>query len=293
MLHSRSIFRCHFLYIVALLRIAQDSSTLCYTLNPRSHHPNGPLPTKGQARHKLPAVWDALESTRDGDNAPLILIDGNNIRNSFGYRSVSALNLTQMLSHWVDTKASASKNIAHVICLWDGGGAVACDWANSTLAISSGPDGNADDVLVQCCAFLYRQKYSRNIFVFTSDANLANRCNMQMTDAKFEPSSSTMTEISHYIHHSIYLCLLLNDDAGLEQDLMTPDWERHERRSSVDELQSQLSDQQKEMKITRMRHSTGNSKVMEDVKEWISSGRPGLEIGRVTKGGSVMYQMES
>jgi len=291
MMNSRSIVRCRFLYIVALLRIAQDSSTLCYTLNPRSHHPNGQLPTKGQAIQKLPSIWDALErsTSRDGDTAPLVLIDGNNIRNSFGYRSVSALNLTQMLSDWADTKLSAG-----VICMWDGGGAVACDRANSTLAISSGPDENADDLLVQCCAFLYRQKYSRSVFVFTSDANLANRCKMQMTDAKFEPSSSITTEISHYIHHSVYLCLLLNADADLEQNLMNPDWERHERRSSVKELQSQLVARQHEIETRRRIHSADddNSKVMKDVKEWIISGRPGLEIGRVTKGGSVLYQME-
>ena len=49
---------------------------------------------------------------------------------------------------------------------------------------------------------------------------------------------------------------------------MNPDWKRHERQSSVKELQSQLIAQQHEMKTMGMMHSADvSSEVMEDVKK--------------------------
>jgi hypothetical protein len=124
-----------------------------------------------------------------------------------------------------------------------------------TLALFSGPEANADDVMVQTCAFL--SKYAHESFevdAFTSDANLANRC-------------KEMHVKSSHIFHSIYLCLLLGaTDADLQERIFEEEWERSERRRSVEELQIRLgkenqfhdADARDALPITR------------DVYEWIN-----------------------
>lgn len=267
-----------------------------YSPNPRAFHPNGRLPTTRQAKGKLPSIRKAL--CKNGP--PIILIDGNNIRNSFGFQAVSALDLTKKLStRWLEDESDgtggeeeedtgASSSNSNIICLWDGGSKVMSAWANSTLAVFSGPDGNADDLLVQCCAFLSQEHQS--IVVFSSDANLANRCKMQM----MEESSSG---IQFQIYHSIYLCLLLDgideqeDDYSGQHDF-TPDWERQERRKSVEGLQLFLTDFDCSRDVRVMESPLYKAGPVQEINNWINNGMHGLKTGRVTQGGSVLYRIE-
>ena len=89
------------------------------------------------------------------------------------------------------------------------------------------------------------------------------------------------------IFHSIYLCLLLGaTDADLQERIFAEEWERTERRSSVKDLQIQLG---KENGC----HVTDSREIMPIARdlEWINNGQSELEIGRVTKGGSILYQI--
>jgi hypothetical protein len=286
---------CYCIVYYALF-LVNSSVVESYSPNPRAVHPDGRLPTTGQAEGKLLSIRNAL--CKNGP--PIILIDGNNIRNSFGFQAVSALGLTKKLSsRWLedqsdagndseeeDDDTGASLSNSNIICLWDGGSEVMSAWANSTLAVFSGPDGNADDLLVQCCAFLSQEL--QNIVAFSSDANLANRCKMQMT----EESSSG---IQFQIYHSIYLCLLLDgideqeDDSG--QHDFTPDWERQERRKSVEGLQLFLTDFDCSRDVRVMENPLYKARPVQEINMWIDSGMHGLKTGRVTKGGSVLYRM--
>ena len=58
----------------------------------------------------------------------ICLVDGNNIRNSFGYENMSALQLTELLSSWTVGSSSNGDNIVRplIICFWDGGSICQC-----------------------------------------------------------------------------------------------------------------------------------------------------------------------
>jgi hypothetical protein len=286
------------LYLYFALLLVNSSIVESYSPNPRAVHPNGRLPTTRQAEGKLPSIRNAL--CKNGP--PIILIDGNNIRNSFGFKAVSALDLTKKLSsRWLEDESDngsdseeeeddtgAFSSNSNIICLWDGGSEVMSTWANSTLAVFSGPDGDADDLLVQCCALLSQERQS--IVVFSSDANLANRCKMQM----MEESSSG---IQFQIYHSKYLCLLLDgideqedDDSGRHD--FTPEWERQERRKSVEGLQLFLTDFDCSRDARGTENSLFKASPVQEISKWIDNGMHGLKTGRVTKGGSVLYRIE-
>lgn len=128
------------------------------------------------------------------------------------------------------------------ICIWDGGkqrSSQTHTMANSnlsTLSVYSGPDGNADDLMVQYCSFLssvdiectqHQQPQPQHhdhdhltVVIFTSDANLANRCQMQlmMGDSNDNDNSfpASATPIDYQIYHSIHLYAIY-----LESKMMT------------------------------------------------------------------------
>ena len=259
-----------------------------YSPNPRAIHPNGKLPTIIQAKRKVQSVRQAIFQNYS-DAAPIIiLVDGNNIRNSFGFQSMSAVQLTEKMSFWSKTVGEShemSMPKPQIVCVWDGGQTRTSQRALSTLAGYSGPDGNADDLIVQCCSFLSSQIRSstsidherQTVVVFTSDANLANRCLLQ----SMEDESSN---IDFQIYHSIHLCLLLEDEGAVSNglDIFAPDWEREERRTSVTELQSFVEN-------TKEHHVEEPQDFMVRIGKWINGGLEGLKIGRVTKGGSILY----
>ena len=291
---------------------------------------------------------------------------------------MSATGLTKELSYWsehvygngnVNVKASNDQTapastlistlMPQVICVWDGGDTRFSQQSNNILSVFSGPDGNADDLIVQCCSFLssssssllpscnissstrifqnnlnrnrgqdedshQNQNMNMNILVFTSDANLANRCKMQIMDGnRSAAATATATAgvtIDTKIYHSIYLHLLLdyckhesgdgngNGDHVHDSNLNTfnPDWEREERRQSVKELQQCLlqntsahaSESTSESKSTSISFQEDECKhesmpmLMNCICEWINDGLEGIAIGRVTKGGSILYQVE-
>ena len=297
---------------------------------------------------------------------------------------MSATGLTKELSYWseyvygngngnvnvnVNVKASndqtapastlISTSMPQVICVWDGGDTRFSQQSNNILSVFSGTDGNADDLIVQCCSFLSsssssllssstgssstrifqnnlnrnrgqdedsHQNQNMNILVFTSDANLANRCKMQIMDGN-RSAAATATAgvtIDTKIYHSIYLHLLLdyckhesgdgngNGDHVHDSNLNTfnPDWEREERRQSVKELQQCLlqntsahasestSASESKSKSTSISFQEDECKhesmpmLMNCICEWINDGLEGIAIGRVTKGGSILYQVE-
>jgi hypothetical protein len=246
-------------------------------------------------------------------SSTIILVDGNNIRNSFGFQTMSALQLTKKMSFGIKTGNNkvASKK-PQIICVWDGGSKRSSQKAFSTLIGYSGPDGTgtstADDIIVQCCAFLSSSSQIQSMFhdniqdhhltvvVFTSDANLANRCQLQLT-LKGEQSP----RIDYQIYHSIYLRLLLGDDDDDDVDghdhdhvkdiganRFTPDWEREERRQSVEELQDFVEQQNTDVDVDV--NNDNDQEYMNCIGDWINGGLKGLEIGRVTKGGSILYK---
>ena len=309
-----------------------------YTPNPRAVHPDGRLPTIIQAKKKVQNIRQKIFSPtikEDGEDPTLdptiILVDGNNIRNSFGFQAVSALQLTKKLSCWsrtggvshgdcvtgngtgtgtgvsilednnnnntpLSSASTSSTPRPQVICVWDGGSDVISQRAMSGLTAFSGSVGNADDLIVQCCAFLSQPQIcpprkNRTIVVFTSDANLANRCKLQLM-------GESSSRIDCQFYHSIYLRLLLGDEDGASTgtcrssssssssvDTFAPDWEREERRNSVQKLQSFLESVH-EVRVDE------NQEPMNCICEWINNGLGGLKIGRVTKGGSILYQMK-
>jgi hypothetical protein len=321
--------------------------------NPRAVHPDGRPPTIAQAKKKVKVIEQNVFSlkaddedvvgagsgTGDADTGPVtFLVDGNNIRNSFGFEAVSALQLTKKLSSWSRTPQP------QVICFWDGGSQKKSNLAMSMLSVFSGPDDNADNLMVQCCSFLshqlpnnpsksslqtlssgdradddginIHQRQKQTILVFTSDANLANRCKMQLLEESSANQPRTKSDIHCQIYHSICLKLLLEDQDGQESDesdsasplgtsanaskrkrkrIDEPDWQREERRSSVMELQSFLeSDNLTHRNCDKdgIIQFSNNQEVLSNIFQWINNGFDGLGIGRVTKGGSVLYQIK-
>lgn len=275
-----------------------------YVLNPKAIHPNGRLPSIAKARRMASVIKQEIENSKD----TIILVDGNNIRNSFGYENMSAVQLTDLMSSWsVDSGSAAVR--PQIICFWDGGGTIcksqkvlSSSTSTLQLAVYSGPDSNADDVMVQCCAFITSKGCSRddkqyttnkkNIVVFTSDANLANRCQMQLEMGNSDTSNSGKTK--HQTYHSIHLCLLLlgRDDNEViinTNDQLAPDWDRSERRRSVDDLQTYLDNSHDKPRVDDGLYNT--LRCIGSIHEWINRGLSGIEIGRVTKGGSILYEI--
>eukprot|EP00978_Attheya_sp_CCMP212_P003824 scaffold8102_cov53-Attheya_sp.AAC.4 len=267
-------------YLVGCSLFLANFSVKSYAPNPKAIHPDGRLPSIRQAKNKLSSVHHALDDQ-------IILIDGNNIRNVFGYQEVSAVDLATKLSSWSPfdhdpTYNSSDRNSgvleedasSNVVCVWDGGSEVISSFENSTLQVFSGPDGNADDILVKCCAFL--SKVNHPIVVFTSDANLANRCQMQA-------SRKHGHKVDFRVYHSVYLYLLLggNDlDLGQDESKQTfaPDWERQERRRSVEDLQLLLLQESSRDECDR--NTPSKSCVMRDLNDWINGGMDSCKIGQ-------------
>ncbi len=331
----------HFIWVLLLSHpILFKSQSCAYTPNPRAIHPDGRTPTLIQAKRRVEKIRREIFASGEGDDTgnPTccglhILVDGNNIRNSFGFQDVSALQLTEKLSSWANidhcsrsydpsdhndyslvtpSPMPTSMPTPNIFCAWDGGSERVSTIAMSTLAAFSGPNRNADDLIVQTCAFLCSPRNHhgittvngstsssllgrRRIIVFTSDANLANRCFLQVT----EESPPGRILFDFQVYHSIYLLLLLDDQDGkimLDNGrrcegrnsigALAPDWKQEERRASVDELQSFLERE----------NGGGCEKIKRDcvmsmLCEWINNGLEGLEISRVTKGGSLLYQV--
>jgi hypothetical protein len=301
-----------FYIIFATTMMSSVQMVHSYAPNPRAVHPNGKIPSTREALRKIPSVQKELFKTVP----PIILIDGNNIRNSFGFQSVGALDLTEMLSSWsVDGSSRQSEGEKEeeqdestlseikkpaIICVWDGGTKRSSYWTNSRdpyLSVFSGTEGNADDIIVQCCAYLSSHKATANrpIVVFTSDANLGNRCKMQAMD-------EGTTKVNCQIYHSIYLCLLLgggDHTISSRNDEFSADWERQERRTSVDELENFFCDENHVSDIISSAKNDENDdefngdKVLKSVNKWINNGMNGIAIGRVTNGGSVLFKVSN
>ena len=322
-------------YIIHQHRVTVQS----YALNPRALHPNGKVPSIAKARSNLSTIHRDIFDNDAKTKHTIILVDGNNIRNSFGHDNVSALQLTEKMSIWIeDTAAYENCNsigtgdsdryvdtvvvdTPQIVCIWDGGTKCTSQIVASKsthqnqLAVYSGPNGNADDLIVKCCAFLsslstkkIQQQHSdmlTNVFVFTSDSNLANRCQMQlqMGQNKYAAMQSSGI-IQYHIYHSIYLCLLLDKsdytDSGSGIDLNVyghrgyapsiNDWERTERRTSVDELQTHLDRMSSSAQHDEISREEDDEKCIGAIHRWINNGLHGVQIGRVTKGGSILYE---
>jgi len=229
------------------------------------------------------------------DESIICLVDGNNIRNSFGYENMSALQLTESMLSWTIHSSNGDDVKPLIICFWDGGKICKSQEVLSTLtsiqqlAVYSGPDSNADDIMVQCCAYISSQvsfddeqcTKKTNVVVFTSDANLANRCSMQLEMGKNSDTSNS-GKTAYQIYHSIHLCLLLlkgdNNEVVLlmnTNDQLAPDWERSERRSSVDELETYLDSIQEN---SREEDRYNNLSFIGSIHEWINNGLKGISF---------------
>ena len=302
-----------------------------YGLNPKAIHPNGRLPTSiAKARQLTNDIhreifFNINPSNEEDDDtedtaSTIVLVDGNNIRNAYGYENMSALQLTNSMmssSCWANNNNDEMQHGVSIICIWDGGSKCTSQQVDAPssssqqphqLVVYSGPDGNADDLIVQCCAFISsssrrRQVDYSKVIVFTSDANLANRCQMQLIMGEEEESdggdrSCLGKKRDHHIYHSIHLCLLLeeydkdgnviNNGVSNNSHGFAPDWERSERRKSVEELQTYFDST---TSSPQMEKYSVNDKGIECIRRWIKNGLNGITIGRVTKGGSILYKM--
>ena len=306
-MHNIFVIKLYILYYGLLYHVVVVES---YTLNPKAIHPNGRMPTSIAKAKKMTSFIKQEIEKNINDETIIFLVDGNNIRNSFGYENMSALQLTELLSSWAIHSSSGDDIRPQIVVFWDGGTIcksqkVLSSTSTQQLAVYSGPDSNADDIMVQCCAYITSQGSSidvindrddeeqctkkPNIVVFTSDANLANRCSMQLEMGNGDPSSSEKTK--HQIYHSIHLCLLLlkgDDNHVLNTNDQLAPWEQSERRSSVDELQTYLDSSSEKLGVE---DGYNNLSCIGSIHDWINNGLNGIEIGRVTKGGSILYDI--
>jgi len=270
-------------------------------------HPNGRIPTSiAKARRMTSLIKQEIEKNIN-DESIICLVDGNNIRNSFGYEHMSALQLTELMSSWAIDSSSGDDIRPQILCFWDGGaticksqGVLSTSTSIQQLTVYSGPDSNADDIMVQCCAYISSQgscideeqcTKKTNVVVFTSDANLANRCSMQLDMGNRDTFNSG--KMKHQIYHSIHLCLLLlkGDDNEVimnTNNQLAPEWELSERRSSVDELETYLDSSSEKL---GEEDGYKNLSCIGSIHDWINNGLSGIQIGRVTKGGSILYEI--
>jgi len=275
-----------------------------YTLNPKAIHPNGRIPTSiAKAKRMTSFIKQEIEKNIN-DESIICLVDGNNIRNSFGYENMSALQLTELMSSWTVNSSGCDDIRPQIVVFWDGGIKCTSQKVLSTstftkqLAVYSGPD-SADDIMVKCCAYITSKGSciddeqctdKTNVLVFTSDTNLANRCSIQLDMGNRDADSAE--KMKHQIYHSIHLCLLLlkGDDNEVRMntnDQLAP-WERSERRSSVDELETYLDSEQEKSRVDEGHNDQSR---IGSIHEWINDGLSGIQIGRVTKGGSILYEI--
>ena len=134
------------------------------------------------------------------------------------------------------------------------------------LAVFSGMEISAEDLVVQCCAFLCNW-YGRDMVVLMSGAELGSRCRLQTgggLGGEVVPSEVSVSVIgsnggfgSKYVGGG--------GGGGGEE--------------SMEELRPRVVEREEEDK------EEVDGQVTEDLNKWIDPGRPGLEIGRVTKGG--------
>ena len=98
-----------------------------YTLNPKAIHPNGRIPTSiAKARRMTSIIKQEIEKNINDENSIICFVDGNNIRNSFGYENMSALQLTELLSSWTIHSSSGDDIRPQILCFWDGGTICQC-----------------------------------------------------------------------------------------------------------------------------------------------------------------------
>lgn len=267
--------------------------------NPRHPHPQGSPPTA-----KTPKTLTTLSKIREClGEAPHVLVDGNNVRGAVGSPHLSdATAMTGAISD-VTSKCyrrhglSISKPLPPPLTavVWDGGkGGTPSAKAligndRNAAAVFSGENSNADDVVVQLCAYLDEDDDTPTVVVFTSDVNLAGRCELQSARRGVR------------VFHSVYLVWLLEEEAedgGMERgdsgrmkwSHLEPDWEREERRESVLRLQSSVlvrSCGEGDDEEAGGRFGVGR------LVCWFDEACPGVQIGRVTKGGSILYAFDS
>ena len=100
----------------------------------------------------------------------------------------------------------------------------------------------------------------------------------------------------------IILCLLLgggDHTISSRNDEFSADWERQERRTSVDELENFFCDENHVSDIISSAKNDENDdefngdKVLKSVNKWINNGMNGIAIGRVTNGGSVLFKVSN
>src|SRR5210317_936449 len=119
------------------------------------------------------------------------------------------------------------------------------------------------------------------------------------TDGTRQICCNTASGIIQYsIYHSICLCLLLDEsdytDSRSGSDLnvyghrgYSPsmnDWERTERRMSVDELQTHLDRMSSSAQHDEISREEEDETYIGEIHRWINDGMLTTQIGRVTKG---------
>ena len=102
--------------------------------------------------------------------------------------------------------------------------------------------------------------------------------------------------LSGLLHHAVE-SYVLNPKAihpngrlpSITNDQLAPDWDRSERRRSVDDLQTYLDNSHDKPRVDDGLYNT--LRCIGSIHEWINRGLSGIEIGRVTKGGSILYEI--
>jgi len=101
-------------------------------------------------------------------------------------------------------------------------------------------------------------------------------------EMKKNRDTSNPGKTAYQIYHSIHLCLLLlkgdNNEVVLlmnTNDQLAPDWERSERRSSVDELETYLDSIQEN---SREEDRYNNLSFIGSIHEWINNGLKGISF---------------
>jgi len=295
--------------------------------NPKHRHPQGPKPA---SKHNAKAVAELKrlkDYLADGAN---VLVDANNVYHDCvghvtetwdtmkdqdegrGY-NISAEGLTKAISAELQLTCLHCNNASSrpfTAVVWDSERPIrkpktppwAARMASGNSAVIFGESSTADTVIVQLCAYL--EKSDLPLVIFTSDFNLAGRVALQSQRAQ--------------VFHSLYLIWLLEDVSSsfADNDERLRLYER-EAESSV-EIKKQFGlfksrvwkhTRLKEKRARQRKEALGSLKSrkalarQEDatlrrsveaasVVRWFNGGCKGLSLGRVTKGGSILYDFD-
>ena len=220
----------------------------------------------------------------------VLLVDGNNARAATGFRYT-----VSEMSACLDSWAARSGFSGRIAVCWDHG-EVSSFTLSHSIALLSGSDQSADDVIVQVCGFLGG---GCDVIVFSSDKALLGRCHTQWREA--DGAASKLHSL-----HAVYLTWLFETDeehgwrgsAACRERYAIPHQCRSEstahRAVQANALLQELRGASTNVPTSSGQgdHQTPAAAAVHAIAAWFGGGCGGLGVARESRSGNPIYALE-